>query len=157
MPSWKRRHFYVIKKRKGGIMRRLYDAFVISAGAVFGFMFGELCGLFYALIAFVVLDYITGVIVAITKRCLSSEVGFMGICKKITIFIVVAVANIIDVHIIKEGAILRTAALFLFISNEGISLLENAANMGVPIPKKILVVLQQINAKSSREDDGNGK
>ena len=135
-------------------MRKLYDAFVISAGAVFGFMFGELCGLFYALIAFVVLDYITGVIAAIAKKCLSSEIGFEGICKKITIFIVVAVANIIDVHIFKEGPILRTAAIFLFLSNEGISLLENAGNMGLPIPAKILKVLKQLNLKLKEDTDG---
>jgi toxin secretion/phage lysis holin len=66
---------------------------------------------------------------------------------------VVAVANIIDVHIIKEGAILRTAALFLFISNEGISLMENAGNMGVPIPKKIVNVLKQLNQKSNKEEN----
>lgn len=140
-------------------MKRLYDTFVLSVGAVFGFLFGELCGLFYALIAFVVLDYATGVIVAFTKKSLSSEVGFEGICKKITIFIVVAVANIIDVHVIKGVPVLRTAALFLFISNEGISLLENAGSMGIPIPARILDVLTQLKQKSTEEEakDEQGK
>jgi len=133
-------------------MRKIYDALVISAGAVLGYLFGELDRLFYALIAFVILDYITGVIAAIMNKNLSSEIGFRGICKKITIFIVVAVANIIDAQIIKSGSALRTAALFLFISNEGISLLENAGNIGLPVPKKMLDILKQLKLKSGEEN-----
>ncbi|MCL2694655.1 MAG: phage holin family protein [Oscillospiraceae bacterium] len=128
-------------------MRKLYDAFIVSTGAVLGFLFGELDGLFFALLAFVILDYITGVIAAITKKNLSSEIGFDGICKKIMVFVVVAVANIIDTQVIKSGSALKTAALFLFISNEGISLLENAALMGLPIPKKLFDILKQLKAK----------
>jgi toxin secretion/phage lysis holin len=140
-------------------MRRLYDAFIISTGVSIGFLFGELDGLFYALLAFVVLDYVSGVAVAIAKRCLSSEIGFKGICKKIMIFLVVAIANIIDVHIIESGSALRTAALFLFISNEGISLLENAAVLGLPIPEKLLCILKQIKPKTAKDDekDEDGK
>jgi len=134
-------------------MRKLYDAFIISAGVAISFMFGELDELFYALIAFVILDYLSGVAVAVAKKCLSSEIGFKGICKKIMIFLVVAVANIIDVHIIESGSALRTAALFLFISNEGISLLENAASLGLPIPEKLLCLLKQIKPKTAKKDE----
>ncbi|MCL2698038.1 MAG: phage holin family protein [Oscillospiraceae bacterium] len=141
-------------------MKKIYETFLISAGAAIGFMFGELDGLFYALIAFVALDYMSGVAVAVARKCLSSEIGFRGICKKIMVFMVVAVAHIIDEHIIQSGAGLRTAAIFLFIANEGVSLLENAGEMGVPFPEKLLSVLQQIKPKiknKDREDIKNDK
>ena len=141
-------------------MRKFYDAFIVSAGAVFGFLFGEIDGVFYSLIAFVILDYITGVAAAAAKKKLSSEAGFQGICKKITIFIVVAIANIIDAQVIKNGSVLRTAALFLFISNEGISLLENAGQIGVPIPDKLLDTLTQLKhgeSKGSNENESEEK
>ena len=125
-------------------MKRIIDVLIVSTGAAFGFLFGEIDGLFYALIAFVVLDYISGVIAAIVKRSLSSEIGYKGICKKIMIFLVVAVANIIDMQVIKSGSVLRTATLFLFIANEGISMLENAGAMGLPIPGKLLDMLEQL-------------
>ncbi|MDR2532706.1 MAG: phage holin family protein [Oscillospiraceae bacterium] len=131
-------------------MRKIYDVFLLSAGAVTGFLFGELDGLFTALITLVLLDYATGVVVAIAKKCLSSEIGFKGICKKIMIFAVIAVAHIIDTHVIKNGSALRTAVLFLFIANEGVSLLENAAGMGLPVPKKLLDILKQL--KSNEEE-----
>jgi toxin secretion/phage lysis holin len=134
---------------EGDEMRKVYDVFLVGSGAVLGFMFGELDGLFYALIALVLLDYLSGVAVAIARRCLSSEIGFRGICKKIMVFIVVAVANIIDTRVIESGSALRTAALFLFISNEGVSLLENAACLGLPIPEKLLGVLEQIKPKGA--------
>jgi len=133
-------------------MRKLYETFLVGAGAVLGFMFGELDGLFYALIALVVLDYMSGVAVAIARKCLSSEIGFRGICKKIMVFIVVAVANIIDTRVVESGSALRTAALFLFISNEGVSLLENAACLGLPIPARLMNVLQEIKPKSEKKD-----
>jgi len=131
-------------------MRKIYDAFLVSAGGVTGFLFGELDEFFYALIAFVVLDYITGVIAAVARRSLSSEIGFKGICKKIMIFAVVAVAHIIDSQVIKSGSALRTAALFLFIANEGISLLENAAGMGLPIPEKLMKTLGQLKLRGHK-------
>jgi len=134
-------------------MRKFCDTCLIGAGAVLGFMFGELDGLFYALIAFVILDYASGVAVAIAKKRLSSEIGFKGICKKAMLFVVVAVANIIDTYVIHSGSALRTATLFLFIANEGISLLENAADMGIPIPKKILEVLKQLRTDGEKKDD----
>ena len=125
-------------------MKKPHEIIAATSGALIGFLFGEIDGLFYALIAFVVLDYISGVIAAFVQKDLSSEVGYKGICKKIMIFVIVAVANIIDTQVIKNGSALRTAALFLFLSNEGISLLENAGSIGLPVPQRLLEKLSQL-------------
>ena len=98
-----------------------------------------------------VIDYITGVMCAITEKKLSSEVGFKGICRKVLIFLLVGIANILDVQVIQTGSVLRTAIIFFYISNEGVSLLENAAHLGLPVPEKIKVVLKQLHDKSEEE------
>lgn len=113
-------------------------------GGVMGWLFGGIDGFLYALIAFVVIDYITGVLAAIYTRQLSSEVGFKGIAKKVMIFLLVAIGNIIDIEILKTGAILRTAVIFFYLSNEGISIIENAARLDLPIPARLADVLKQI-------------
>lgn len=123
--------------------------FVFTAvGGWLGYFLGGCDGLLYALIAFVVIDYITGVMCAITEKKLSSEVGFKGICRKVLIFLLVGIANILDVQVIQTGSVLRTAIIFFYISNEGVSLLENAAHLGLPVPEKIKVVLKQLHDKS---------
>lgn len=109
----------------------------------------------YALIAFVVIDYITGVMCAIISRELSSAVGFKGIFRKVLIFLLVGIANIIDVQVIGTGAVLRTAVIFFYISNEGVSLLENAGHLGLPIPEKIRTVLEQLHDRAENEKEGN--
>ena len=119
-------------------------------GALLGFCFGELNGLFYALLAFVIMDYITGLIVGWRKKELSSAVGFNGLAKKVFIFCLVALGHIIDVYVLGTGAVLQSAITLFYIANEGISVTENAANMGVPIPKKLIDVLQQI--KNNEEE-----
>ncbi|MGO5274960.1 phage holin family protein [Holdemanella porci] len=126
--------------------------FVFTAvGGWLGYFLGGCDGLLYALIAFVVIDYITGVMCAITEKKLSSEVGFKGICRKVLIFLLVGIANILDVQVIQTGSVLRTAIIFFYISNEGVSLLENAAHLGLPVPEKIKVVLKQLHDKSEEE------
>ena len=110
-------------------------------------------GLLYALIAFVAIDYITGVMCAVIDHRLSSEVGFKGIFKKVLIFLLVGVANILDVQVIGTGYVLRTAVIFFYISNEGVSLLENAAYLGLPVPEKIKTVLEQLHSRSESEDE----
>ncbi|MCL1789000.1 MAG: phage holin family protein [Oscillospiraceae bacterium] len=125
------------------------DSTVAGVGGLAAFLFGELDGAFFALIAMVVLDYITGFVSAAVHKRLSSRVGFEGIFKKIMVFVVIAVANIIDVHVFAASGVLRTAAIFFFISNEGLSILENAGRMGLPIPKKLLDVLEQLRAKNN--------
>ena len=115
-----------------------------AVGGWLGYFLGGCDGLLYALIAFVVIDYVTGVMCAIINRELSSAVGFKGIFRKVLIFLLVGIANIIDVQVIGTGAVLRTAVIFFYISNEGVSLLENAGHLGLPIPEKIKTVLEQI-------------
>lgn len=122
-------------------------------GGWLGYFLGGWDGLLYTLIAFVVIDYITGVMCAISDRTLSSEVGFKGICRKVLIFLLIGIAHILDVNVIGSGGVLRTAVIFFYISNEGVSLLENAAHLGLPVPEKIKVVLEQLHDRSESKDE----
>ena len=110
-------------------------------------------GLIVALLCFVAVDYITGLMCAVSDKKLSSKAGFKGICRKVLIFTLVGVANIIDIQIIHTGSVLRTAVIFFYLSNEGVSLLENTAHLGLPIPKKLKEVLEQLHHKHNEEDD----
>ena len=121
-------------------------------GGWLGYFLGGCDGLLIALVMFVVMDYISGVMCAIADKTLSSEVGFKGICRKVLIFVLVGIANILDVQVIGTGSVLRTAVIFLYISNEGISLLENAGYLGLPIPEKIKTVLEQLHDRAEREE-----
>lgn len=122
-------------------------------GGWLGYFLGGCDGLLYALLAFVVIDYITGIMCAIADHSLSSEVGFKGICRKVLIFLLVGIAHILDVHVIGSGGALRTAIIFFYISNEGVSLLENSAHLGLPVPEKIKVVLEQLHDRSESKED----
>ena len=124
-----------------------------AVGGWLGYFLGGCDGLLYALIAFVVIDYITGVMCAIIDRKLSSAVGFKGIFRKVLIFLLVGIATIIDVQVIGTGAVLRTAVIFFYISNEGVSLLENAGHLGLPIPEKIKTVLEQLHDRAEKEEE----
>lgn len=126
-----------------------------AVGGWLGYFLGGCDGLLYALIAFVVIDYITGVMCAIINRELSSAVGFKGIFRKVLIFLLVGIANIIDVQVIGTGEVLRTAVIFFYISNEGVSLLENAGHLGLPIPEKIKTVLEQLHDRAENGKEGN--
>lgn len=121
-------------------------------GGWLGYFLGGCDGLLIALVMFVVMDYISGVMCAIADKTLSSEVGFKGICRKVLIFVLVGIANILDVQVIGTGSVLRTAIIFFYISNEGISLLENAGYLGLPIPEKIKTVLEQLHDRAEREE-----
>ena len=122
---------------------------IISAAVcgVCGFLWGQADGLLYALIAFMTLDYISGVIVACVRRELSSEVGFKGIAKKVLILLLVAVGHLLDAHVLGGGAVCRSAVIGFYIANEGISILENCGAIGIPLPKKLLDVLKQLKDK----------
>ena len=136
-------------------MKELWNTMQIIFAAVggwIGWFLGGWDGLLYALIAFVVIDYITGVMCAIVDKRLSSRVGFKGICKKVLIFALVGMGHILDTHIIGTGSVLRTAVIFFYISNEGVSLLENATYLGLPVPKKIKLILEQLHDRSEKED-----
>lgn len=122
-----------------------------AVGGALGWFVGGLDGFLYTLIAFVVIDYLTGLLAAGVQKKLSSEVGFKGIAKKIAIFLLVGIANIIDVDVIQNGTALRTAVIFFYLSNEGLSILENAGNIGLPIPEKLKTMLSQLKDKEDPE------
>ena len=130
----------------------IIDSIAGAVGAVLGFMYGEVNGLFWALIAFMALDYITGVIVAVIEKRLSSEVGFRGLAKKFLILVFVAVGHIADTYILGGTPAAMSAVMLFYISNEGISIIENAAALGLPVPKKLTSIMEQIKNKSESEE-----
>jgi len=137
--------------RKGlGVKKQFFDMIIAAFGGAAVFLLGEPNGLFRALVAMAALDYVTGVLNAIVRKKLSSRVGFSGIAKKMFMFIIVMTANIIDARVIGGGGILRSATICFFIANESISIVENASAIGLPVPKKLRDVLDQLN----KEDDG---
>lgn len=121
---------------------------IAAIGGWIGWFLGGADGFLYALIAFVAIDYITGVMCAIVDHRLSSEVGFKGICKKVLIFMMVGIGNIIDVQVLGQAGVLRTAVIFFYLSNEGVSMLENAGHLGLPIPAKLKDILVQLHNRS---------
>ncbi|OUP85881.1 holin [Lachnoclostridium sp. An169] len=123
-----------------------------AVGGWLGYYLGGCDGLLLALVAFSAADYLTGVMCAVSDRKLSSNVGFKGICRKVLIFLLVGIANILDVHVIGTGSVLRTAVIFFYISNEGVSLLENAAHLGLPVPEKIKTVLEQLHDRAEKTE-----
>ncbi len=126
-----------------------------TLGAFTGYFLGGFDGFLYALLAFVVIDYITGIMVAIINKELSSAVGFKGIFKKVLIFFLVGVAHILDTQIIGDGSVLRTAVIFFYLSNEGVSILENVTLIGLPVPEKLKAVLEQLREEKDEEDTDN--
>ena len=124
-----------------------------GVGGWLGYFLGGYDGLLYALIVFMVVDYITGVMCAINDKTLSSAVGFKGICRKVLILMLVGIANLLDVTIIGTGAVLRTAVIFFYLSNEGVSLLENAGHLGLPIPEKLKEILAQLHDRAEKEGE----
>ena len=124
-----------------------------AVGGWLGWFLGGCDGLLYALLTFVVVDYITGVMCAVADRKLSSAVGFKGIFRKVLIFTLVGVANIVDVQVLGTPGVLRTAVIFFYLSNEGVSMLENAAHLGLPIPEKLKEVLEQLHDRSTKEEN----
>ncbi|MFZ3591595.1 phage holin family protein [Bacillus sp. DJP31] len=141
-------------------MRELWiyaQTVIVAMGGWLGWFLGGLDGFLYALITFVIIDYITGIMVAIVKRELSSEIGARGIFKKILIFIMVGIAHIIDTRIIGDGSAIRTAVIFFYLSNEGISIIENSSRIGLPVPQKLKDVLAQLNVKSKGDEKNEPK
>lgn len=123
-----------------------------AIGGWLGWFLGGCDGLLIALVVFVVIDYVTGVMCAVSDKKLSSEVGFKGICRKVLIFLLVGIANILDVQIIGTGSVLRTAVIFFYLSNEGVSLLENAAHLGLPVPEKMKDILAQLHDRAEKTE-----
>ena len=139
-------------------MRELWNMLQVvftGIGGWLGYFLGGCDGLLYALIAFTVIDYISGVMCGILDKCLSSAVGWRGIFKKIMTFLLVGIASILDARIFQTGSVLRTAVIFFYLSNEGVSLLENAAHLGLPIPRVVKKALKQLHDKSEDDDKEN--
>lgn len=119
-----------------------------AVGGWLGYFLGGFDGLIYALVVFIVVDYITGIMCAASDHKLSSSIGFRGICKKVVILLLVGIAHILDAEVIGTGSILRTAVTFFYISNEGISILENTVHLGLPVPEAIKNVLEQLHDRA---------
>ena len=137
-------------------MKQIWSGIQIAFTAFGGFLgwfLGGFDGFLYALIAFTVIDYITGVMCAITDKSLSSAVGFRGICRKVLVFTLVGIGNIVDVYVLGQGGVLRTAVIFFYLSNEGVSILENSAHLGLPIPEKLKEVLEQLHERGGDDDE----
>ena len=137
-------------------MKQIWSGIQIAFTAFGGFLgwfLGGFDGFLYALIAFTVIDYITGVMCAITDKNLSSSVGFKGICRKVLIFTLVGIGNIVDVYVLGQGGVLRTAVIFFYLSNEGVSILENSAHLGLPIPAKLKDVLEQLHERGGNDNE----
>ena len=126
---------------------------ITAVGGWIGWFLGGVDGMLIALIVLMALDYLSGVMCAIADKKLSSAVGFKGICKKVLILMLVGVANIIDTHVVGSGAVLRGAVICFYLSNEGLSLLENAAYLGLPIPEKLKDILAQLHRRAEKEKD----
>jgi toxin secretion/phage lysis holin len=120
---------------------------ITAIGGWLGWVLGGLDGFLYALVAFVVTDYLTGLMAAAVEKKLSSEIGFKGIFRKVLIFMLVGIGHILDARVIGDGSVLRTAVIFFYISNEGISIIENAGRIGLPIPQKLKAILEQLKTK----------
>ena len=130
---------------------------ITALGGWLGYFLGGMDGLMIALIVLMTLDYVSGVMCAIIDKKLSSAVGFKGICKKVFILMLVGVAHIIDLHVVGTGSALRGAVICFYMSNEGLSLLENAAHMGLPTPDKLRDILSQLHDKERTTDQGDGE
>lgn len=130
---------------------------ITALGGWLGYFLGGMDGLMIALIVLMTLDYVSGVMCAIIDKKLSSAVGFKGICKKVFILMLVGVAHIIDLHVVGTGSALRGAVICFYMSNERLSLLENAAHIGLPIPDKLRDILSQLHDKERTTDQGDGE
>ena len=128
-------------------MDNIFKNILAGVCTVLSFLFGDMEGLMVALVALIILDYISGVIAAAVEKRLSSEAGAKGIAKKIFMLLIVALANIVDINVIGDGHVLKTVTVVFYICNECISLIENAGRIGVPVPKKLLDVLEQLRDK----------
>ena len=124
-----------------------------AIGGWLGYFLGGCDGLMYALLVFVIIDYITGVMCAVNDHKLSSAVGFRGICRKILIFLLVGLAHILDVYVLGQTGVLRTAVIFFFLANDGLSILENAAYLGLPVPEQLKDVLEQLHDRDAKSGE----
>jgi toxin secretion/phage lysis holin len=138
--------FERMKRKRNGVtkMKSFIQMTFSAIGAYLGWFLGGVDGLVHALVIFVVIDYLTGVMTAIVKRQLSSEIGFRGIFKKVMVFFLVGLGHLVDLYVLKNGGAIRAAVIFFYISNEGVSILENVAHLGLPFPEKLKQIISKI-------------
>ncbi|MCQ1528834.1 phage holin family protein [Lutispora saccharofermentans] len=129
----------------------LLQAICTFIGAFIGRYIGGFDGIIYTLLVFIVVDYITGVLVAIIQQKLSSEIGYKGISKKVLIFMLIGIGHAIDSYVTGQQGAIRTAIAFFYLANEGISIIENYTKIGLPIPQKLKSILKELH------DDANIK
>ena len=126
---------------------------IAAVGGWLGYFVGGVDGLMTALLVLMVMDYVTGIMCAVIDRELSSSVGFRGIFKKVLILMLVGVAHIVDLHVVRTGEALRSAVICFYLSNEGVSVLENAGHLGLPIPEKLKAILAQLHDRIEEPDE----
>ena len=131
----------------------LIESVFAAVGAWLGYFLGGSDGLLYALLVFVIVDYLTGVMCAIEDQKLSSAVGFRGLCRKVLTFLLVGIAQVLDVHVLNQQGVLRTAVIFWAIANNGLSILENAAHLGLPVPEQLKQVLEQLHNRAKKSGE----
>ena len=136
------------------VWAKVQMAFTVIGGWI-GYFVGGVDRLMTALLIFMVLDYVTGLMCAIADRKLSSSVGFKGICKKVLIIMLVGVAHVVDLHVVGTGDALRSAVVCFYLSNEGVSMLENAAHLGLPVPDKLKGILAQLHGRMDEQQEGD--
>jgi toxin secretion/phage lysis holin len=133
-------------------MDKIFSFFSAWICAALSFCFGRLDGMLIALIALMAFDYITGVIRAGVNHDLCSSVGFKGIARKVLILALVAVGNLIDVHVIGDGSICRSLVIGFYVANEALSIVENAIGLGLPVPKKLVTIIRELKDKNDKDE-----
>lgn len=134
-------------------LRYVLDCLIATGASLFAFLYGDITPLFWAVLAFMILDYITGLVAAWINKEISSEIGFKGLAKKFLILVFIALAHILDVNVLGTYPVLQSAIMMFFIANEGISIIENAAKLGLPIPGKLLDVLKQLKKQGENKTE----
>jgi toxin secretion/phage lysis holin len=128
--------------------------FITTLGGFLGWYLGGNDGLLVTLVVFACIDYVTGVMCAVSDRALSSAVGSRGIFRKMMIFALVGIGHIVDSQVIGTGSALRSAVICFYLSNEGVSIIENAAHLGLPIPNKLKAALEQLHNRDGQNTGG---
>lgn len=130
---------------------RVLRTAIVACGAALGAFLGRADGLLISLVILAIVDYITGVVAAAIGHRLDSRTGFIGIAKKLFMFALVGVGNLIDVNALSGTAVLRSAIICFYIANEALSIIENAGELGLPIPKKLKQLMEQLRNKEGED------
>ena len=128
-----------------------------AVGGWLGYFLGGCDGLLYALLIFVAIDYLTGVMCAVNDHRLSSAVGFRGLCRKVLTFMLVGIAHVLDLYILGETGVLRTAVIFWALANNGLSIIENSTYLGLPVPEQLKLVLEQLHDRAEKSGDSTSE